>query len=189
MALITTVGGDSSNSYITLIEADNYLDNLGYDVTEWEALDDSPKEFRLTSAALLMNTLPLRGAKACRAQRLEFPRWWRTDDGYPSYEDTYIDYSDIADAGYTSPTTPQEIKDAQVELSYHLIHYGILKMDSMAHPEREIKAFSLGGSLTIEFTDQTTKSYAMYSKARMTSLDPAYFLLYKWIRQISGGVV
>lgn len=189
MPLITTVGGASSNSYIAVSEADTYLDNLQYTLTEWDALEDEEKEFRLSTAALLINTLPLRGAKACRDQRLEFPRWWRTDDGYPTYEDSYIEYSEIAAAGYTSPVVPQEIKDAQIQLSYHLVHYGIMAMDSMAYPEREIKSFGLGGSLTIEFTEQVAKSYAMYSKGRLSSLDPAFLLLHKWLIRVSGGVV
>jgi hypothetical protein len=189
MALITTVGGANSDSYVTTNEADTYLDDLGYSITDWEALDDEPKEFRLKMGALLINTLPLRGAKACRSQRLEFPRWWRTDDGYPTYEDTYIEYSEIAAASYIAPTIPQEVKDAQIQFTYQVVHNGIMIMDAMSFPEREIKAFGLGGSLTIEFTDQVAKNYAMYTKGRLSSLDPAFFLLHKWLRKLSGAVV
>jgi len=189
MALDITVGGSSTDSYVTLSEADSYIEDKGYTTTTWDALDDEPKELRLTTSALLINTLPLRGAKACRNQRLEFPRWWRTNNGYPPYENTYEEYLDIISAGYAQPIVPVEVKYAQIEIAYHVVHYGILAMDSMAYPEREIKAFGLGGSLSIEFTDLPIKSYSSFSKAKLSSLDIVYTLLHKWIRRVSGGVV
>lgn len=188
MALITTVGGSTTNSYVTIDEAEAYLELAGYTYTEFEGLDDGPKELRLTTAALLLNTLPLRGFKACRDQRLEFPRWWRTDEGFPVTEDQYLAYSEIAAAGYAPPTVPSEIQQAQIEVAFHYVHGGIMQLDSMAYPEREIKSFTLGGSLEIEFSEVLNKQ-SSFSKGRISSLDVAYSLLQKWIRTISGGVV
>ena len=189
MALITTIGAADSDSYVDIDETSEYLEGM-YTLGDWETLEDIAIEARLKAAALLMNTLPLRGARACLNQRLEFPRWWRSDVGFPYMEDQYLDYADIAGVGLSPPTIPTEIVQAQMELAFHVVHNGIMKIEPMAFPEREIKSFGLGGSLQIEFNDTTMlKSYAKFSKARMTSLDTAYTLLAKWIRTVSGGVV
>lgn len=189
MALVTEVGGASSDSYATIAEMDAYLAAM-YDeqtvLTEWEDLSETQKEHRAKLAALLMNTIAWRGAKACRNQRLEFPRWWRWDDGYPLDEDTYLDYSDITE--YTAPTISQEVKDAQCELAIQVVHSGITKATILDSPEKEIRAFGLGGSLEIEFFG--TGQYAStWSKAKISSLDVIELYLGKWLARISGGVV
>ena len=189
MALVTTAGASNADSYNSLDEAMVYLNLTGYDITEWEDLDAEYQEFRLKIGALLINTLPLRGAKACRDQRLEFPRWWRTDDGFPYYEDTYVTTADITAAGYSIPAVSEEVKSAQIEVSFHVVHNGIMKMESMAYPEREIKSFGLGGSLEIEFTDRPVTNKSLMDKARTSTLDVAHYLLFKWLRSVSGGVV
>lgn len=189
MALITTVGGTTSDSYVSVAEADTYISPKYSGFTVWDDLDTDEKEFRLQIAALLMNTLPYRGAKACRSQRLEFPRWWRWDDGYPVTEDDYVLYAEIAAAGYTAPTIPNEIKNAHIEVAFHYVHGGVLQMGSMEASERPLNAFSLVGQLSVEFSDLTSGNFAKYSTSRMSSLDVAYFNLNKWLRRVSGGVV
>lgn len=193
MALNTTIGSVDTESYITVSEADSYLEVIG--ATAWEDLEEEEKEPRLKISALLLNTLPLRGAKACRDQRLEFPRWWRTDQGYPLTESDYVLYSDIVAAGYTPPIVPQEVKDAQAHLTWVVVHggpngNGIFTDDPASYPDREVKSFGVGGSLAVEFeTGASLRNYAMFSQARIAALDVCYALLFKWIRKISGGVV
>ena len=138
MALVVTEGGELSDSYITVADADSYFalkyeDSQATVFGEWEDLDIDPKEHRLKLGALLLNTFAWRGEKACRNQRLAFPRWWRWDEGHPLDEDTYLDYSDIT--GYTPPTTPQEVVDAQCEVTIQVVHTGILAADFLAFPE------------------------------------------------------
>lgn len=191
MALIVTEGGDSSNSYVSVAIADAYLSEIYEEskatvFAEWDDLETAGKEHRLKLGALLLSTFPLRGAKACRNQRLAFPRWWRWDDGYPLDEDTYLDYSDITD--YVPPTTPQEIMDAQCEVTIQVVHSGILKAEFFAFPEKEIRSFGLGGSLEIEFFG--TGQYApMWGKAKVAALDVVELLLDKWIARITGTIV
>lgn len=155
-------------------------------LSEWEDLSDAQKEYRLKLSASILNTLPWRGAKACRDQNLAFPRWWRWDDGYPFDEDTYLLYSDIID--YTPPTTPQEVLDAQCEITIQVVHSGILKAEMMAFPEKEVKSFELGGSLGIEFFGNAQYG-SLWSKAKLSSLDIIEVLLEKWIARVSGEVV
>jgi hypothetical protein len=189
MALDTTVGSNSGDSYVTVAEADEYLeavygDNLS---TNWSDLDEAPKEQRLKIAALLMNTFPWRGVKASRNQRLEFPRWWRTEDNYEYIvedEDYILEYSDIEG---TAPTIPAEVKYSQIEIAYQVITY-IMTLDSLAFSEKEIKMFELGGSLGIEFFPDSSES-SQVNKAKLSSLDIVYAYLGRWYRRFSGAAI
>ena len=190
MALDTTVGGSASDSYVTVAELDAYLPiAYGEDNTNVVAFVDREEvaeEHRLRLAALVLNTFPFRGVKACRDQRLEFPRWWRTDEEYEFVmedEDYFIDYSDIEE---NAPSVPAEVKYAQMEIAYQVVDH-LLALDPLAFPEKEIKAFELGGSLAIEFFGNTGAT--SLSKAKMSSLDIIYIYLGKWYKRITGGAV
>jgi len=187
MALDTTVGGSSSDSYATVAELDEYLEAAyGDTASTFIDLEESAKEFRLKLSALLMNNFPYRGVKASRDQRLEFPRWWRTDDEYDFImddEDYIIDYSDIVE---NAPTIPAEVGYAQMEISYQVVNH-MLSIDALAFPEKEIKAFELGGSLAIEFFGRGEAT--SMSKASISSLDIIFVYLGKWYKRISGGAV
>lgn len=190
MALDTTVGGSSSDSYVTVAELDEYLvaayGDEATNVANFLELEEGFKEHRLRLAALVMNTIPYRGVKACRDQRLEFPRWWRTDDEYEYVledEDYFINYSDIEE---NAPTIPTEVKYAQMEISYQVVNH-MLSLDPLAFPEKEIKSFELGGSLALEFFSPSGQG--SLSKASISSLDIIYVYLGKWFKSISGGAV
>ena len=188
MSLDTTVGGPSADSYQSVDDVNDYLEGrfTATDLATWDALDESEQELRLRVAATIINTMSFRGAKACRNQSLEFPRWWRWDDNYPSYEDDYLDYADIPTT--VAPTVPQEVKWAQSELAYQVVHSGILSVDVLAFPEREIKSFGLGGSLSIEFVGGLLNR-TQFAKARISSTDIIELYLSRWIRSVNGGVV
>lgn len=127
-----------------------------------------------------------RGAKACLEQRLDFPRWFRTDDGYPSYEDTYETMSDITDAGYTAPTVPQEVKDAQCEIAFQVMHSIIYKANPGASAEVDPSSFTMG-SLSLSF--QQAVGASVFNKANLASTSIIHILLGKWERHIGGGVI
>jgi hypothetical protein len=187
MALDTTIGGSSSDSYVSVADLDTYLAAAYPSAsTTFLALEDADKEHRLKLAALLMNNLSYRGVKASRNQRLEFPRWWRTADEHDFImddEDYILDYSDIEES---APTIPTEVECAQSEITYQVIDH-MLSLDPLAFPEKEIKAFGLGGSLELEFFNRQGAS--SMSKASISSLDIIYVYLGKWYKRITGGVV
>jgi hypothetical protein len=187
MALDTTVGGSSSESYVTVVNLNEYVEAIyGDGASTFLDLDESLKEHRLKLAALLMNTFPFRGVKASFNQRLEFPRWWRTDDEYDFImddEEYILDYSDIED---NAPTVPAEVEYTQMEIAYQVVNH-MLSLDPLAFPEKEIKAFELGGSLALEFFGPGMTS--SMSKGSISSLDIIYAYLGRWYKRISGGVV
>lgn len=188
MALITTVGSSTADSYVTVSEANEYLGSFYGDIpAAWDALDEGPKESRLKVSALLFNTFAWRGVKACFSQRLAFPRWWYTDDEYEWMLDDEEYYTDFSEITENAPTLPTEVKYAQIEMAYQVVNQ-IIQLDPLAFSEKEIKMFELGGSLSIEFfPDSSFKSN--FNKAKISSTDIIYAYLGKWYQRIGGGVV
>lgn len=186
MALDTTIGGNSSDSYVAVEDLNTYVESVyGDTASTFLDLEVSAKELRLKLAALTMNNFPYRGVKASRNQRLEFPRWWRTDDEYSFIvedEDYILDYVDIEES---APTIPAEVGYSQMEITYQVVNH-MLSMDTLAFPEKEIKSFGLGGSLELEFFG--AQGSASLSKASISSLDIIYAYLGKWYKRITGGV-
>ena len=95
--IIATVGGTDSTSYVTISEADAYFEVHPY-ATAWTG----DQEIQLEYACTLLDSLVVwKGNKATTTQALEFPRLTSTDDG---------------------TTIPKKIKQAQMELTLHLIN-------------------------------------------------------------------
>ena len=188
MALITSVGSSDADSYISLSDANTYLETFyGEMPTLWDALDDGPREERLKVAALLLNTFPWRGAKASFNQRLAFPRFWHTEDEYQWILDDEEYFQNFSDITTNVPTIPAEVKYSQVEIAYQVVHH-VMSLEPLAFSEKEIKMFELGGSLNIEFFPDSS-SGSRLNKAKLSSLDVVYAYLGKWYQQVGGGVV
>lgn len=195
--LVTTVGGDNSNSYVTLSEAETYLASCPqYTLTLWDALSQAQKERSLIDAARLLDSLKLRGKRASIYQALEFPRWWSGGSGFPQDEDyppddddyanEYEHYADIAAAGATPPSLPDVVKEVQCDLAFQVIVSGVYQLDPLEAPSREIRRFELGGALGIEFFGGSVMSL---SKASLSSLDIVFWKMRRWIKHVGGAVV
>lgn len=92
MALITTVGGDTADSYPTIAEADAYAEAHGY--TDWADLDDDEDK----APALRKGTQwmdghfrgSIKGRKTSATQSLAFPRDGCTDEDGNEFDDDVI---------------------------------------------------------------------------------------------------
>ena len=62
MTLIATLGGSTSNSYISVAEADLIL-NAGFKATAWAALSDSEKEISLQQSTRQLEYLLYQGVR------------------------------------------------------------------------------------------------------------------------------
>lgn len=103
-----TVGGASSNSYITEVEGDTYWDS-NYHNDAWNALSSADKTaLAITATRVLDDWVDWVGSKATEAQALRWPRYGVTD------RDGYLIASDII---------PVWLKNATSELAAHLINY------------------------------------------------------------------
>lgn len=108
MALITTVGGSTSNSYATVSEYRQYW--LGQlfpsDQATPDSFGDDEVEWALKEACLVLDAQSYFGGIVTQTQALKWPRARVTDD-----EGRAVSQSAI----------PQAVKDAQCELAYTLL--------------------------------------------------------------------
>lgn len=105
MAIVTTIGGSTTNSYITVAEYDTYAANFGWDIGSVT----STKENDLRRATVYLNrTYVFVGQTQYQIQSMEWPRLTsQLIEGWPINPDVI----------------PQDIKDAQAELAF-LVHGG-----------------------------------------------------------------
>jgi len=124
VTLVATIGGSTSNSYVTLAEADTYMEGVPWFNATWDALTDAVKNSRILQAARAIDRFNFQGAKYLDDQAMEFPR-------------TITDQS--TDAG----GMPQKVKDAQCEL----IIWQYQHMDSSTgEADKELSELGLGKS-------------------------------------------
>lgn len=114
MPIDATIGGASSNSYISRVEADNYfLLRLGADVWNSEG-SNTIKESALVTATQRIEQLSFLGVRASRSQALKFPR-----AGAPLADDDFYDgYGDLT---YSTNEIPALVKQATCEMALVLL--------------------------------------------------------------------
>lgn len=107
--LVATVGGETSNSYVTVAEADTYFDER-LAVTEWTDLSgDDDKVRALIMATRRLDLEEYEGEKADIAQALKWPRIYATDDDGEEYD---------------SDTIPTIVQHSTYELALELLKAG-----------------------------------------------------------------
>jgi len=87
IAINATPGDAAANSYVTLLEANTYLE-AHLQASNWSALDDEKKKASLVSATREIDTMQFNGRRASQAQSLVWPRLGLYD--YDSYQITGI---------------------------------------------------------------------------------------------------
>ena len=102
--LDATLGGSSSNSYVTLAEADLIASNLPF-AAEWAALTDDEKTNGLIVSTRWLETLNYNGDRCTTTQRLKWPRKGAECDGQVS----------------VCTEIPYAIKEAEVILAYQYV--------------------------------------------------------------------
>ena len=113
MAIDATVSGHSSNSYVTMAEADAYMLNNPY-ATNWAS-----EEHYLIYAATMLDALAVwDGWKTDPYQAREFPRVGlhvKVNEYPPNYDTSHT----ILGSGILDTVVPQELKSAQCELAIY----------------------------------------------------------------------
>ena len=138
MALVTTVGGSTTDSHVTVSEATTYFtDYKPKFIATWNALTDGNKEAYLRESTSALDMFSdWRGIKAFDDQALEFPR----ELGYISY--------DLA-TEYPSGEIHYRIKRAQMELSMLLVIN--LADDSTIENRCQEELKALSGTVEIKY--------------------------------------
>lgn len=130
------VGGEESNSYITVFEADNYF-STRLNTTIWDTASLPIKKKAIIMATGMIDMLPFRGyIRQSSTQALQFPR-------YPEVNDPYmlgIPHLTTVKNGYKLwvnikgvPIIPKDLKSATAEQAFFLIRTirGIDKRDAL----------------------------------------------------------
>lgn len=135
ITIVTDASGSSSNSYITLTEANNYFEAVLWFDSLWDALTDAQKNARIVQAARAIDRLNFDGARYLDEQAMEFPR-------------------DITDQSTDDGEIPQKVKDAQCEL----IIWQYQHLDSSTgEPDRQVDEFSIGkGEVAVKYSQYKT---------------------------------
>lgn len=136
MALDTTVGGASADSYISVAEADAIAVNrLGREAEAWQNAQVVDKERALRQAAVDIDTL-VNGRPYSDAQMLGFPRYVDTDDSLV-------------------PFIPARVRQAQYEQAAYLLANADVISDAASRRARGLFSFAednLSGSIALDDT-------------------------------------
>ncbi len=148
MALVATVSGASSNSYVTLAEAETYFgDRLGAsDNGNWNkdsagtSRTDATKSAALVTATRRIDEEQFLGVKVSTTQALKWPRYDVNDeDGIPFYDSS-------------SPAIPERVKQATYLCALELLKTNFLDEDYL----HNFEYFSTGTLQFKQFTQQSS---------------------------------
>lgn len=121
VAIVTTVGGSTANSYVTVAEATAYFAGR-LDAGDWTDAGTTSPETQsnaLVMAARRLDQERFKGVRVDASQALQWPRY--------GVEKPDLAYSVLAGPlleealWYTTTEIPQRIKDAQMELALALL--------------------------------------------------------------------
>jgi hypothetical protein len=124
MALVSTVGGSTSNSYVSLADAESYFEDRINSTANgnWEntsagvARTDAEKSAALVTATRRIDEEQFRGYKVTTTQALKFPRYDITDD-----DGNY----------YATEAIPEPVKQATYLTALELLRTDFLQEDYM----------------------------------------------------------
>jgi len=111
VTIVATAGSASANSFVTLAEANTYME-ARLNSTLWDAATDDSKNRSLIEATRELGNLSWQGYTAADTQALAWPREWVTDPDSPT-----LDY-------YDSTEIPTRLKNATCELAFQFIKAG-----------------------------------------------------------------
>ena len=122
VTIVATAGSATANSYITLAQADAYVDAMinSTDVSKWGTGTDDTRNRALAAATQRLDRERFLGARATDTQALQWPRTGvRKPDTYVNTYATGFPFR-ISDDYFTDEEIPDQIKRAQIELAVYL---------------------------------------------------------------------
>lgn len=127
LSIVATAGAANANSFVTLVEAEAYMEGRG-NASTWTAATDAEKNVTLVEATRDIDVQNYRGKRASSTQALDWPRDWAVDP-----DDPYLDYFD-------SDEIPTRIKNATCELAFQYIKAGttdVAALDAATNVKRK----------------------------------------------------
>ena len=148
------------NTYVTLAEADAYMDGR-LNAGAWTAASVDDKARALITATRDLGNLTLKFRKTVPTQTLDFPRWVPVG---PSSNDWPFSY-----ATYNPSVVPPEVKDSECEEALALLKYGSSERANLQ--AQGVTSITLG---------KMQESYAPKSRHGLLSPD-AHRMMQPWI--------
>ena len=122
VSIDATAGGASANSYITLTEANTFVEAMisSSDVSKWTTGNDDSRNRALAAAAQRLDRERFLGARATDTQALQWPRTGvRKPDTYVNTFSTGFPFR-ISEDYFTDTEIPDQVKRAQIEMAVYL---------------------------------------------------------------------
>ena len=178
MALIITLCGPASNSYVTLDEAEARIAQAEYDSSHWSSLSQEAKEECLILAARVIDGLPLRGKKVNR--RIPVGSWYSQTYGWLVFETERPEQAMAFPRTVQGDPTviPQEVKDAQIDIAATVVARGYPPVgDAAANAQKQEIASVTLGSLSVRFKDKPTRQSFSFDPSDLALLSSAVIAL------------
>ena len=122
ISIVATVGSASANSYVTLTQAQDFIDGLteSDDVVAWGNSTDDQKNRALFTSTQRIDRENFLGSRVNKTQSLQWPRSGvRVPDQYNHLYSLSFPYR-IVDDYYTDTEIPDIVKHAQIHLAVYL---------------------------------------------------------------------
>jgi hypothetical protein len=111
LTIVATAGADDANSFVTLDEADAYMESR-LNGSTWTGATTDTRNRALAEATRELSPLGWSGHRVSASQALGWPRQWARDPDSPTQ-----DY-------YDTGVIPQRVKDACCELAFQFLKAG-----------------------------------------------------------------
>lgn len=119
VSIIATPGAADANSYVTLAEADAYIDGR-LNAATWVAATTDTKNRALVEASRDLSDLPYVGTRVTLTQALAWPREYAINPDAPEF----LEKGEIEELYFAETVIPQRVKDATCELAAQYVKAG-----------------------------------------------------------------
>lgn len=147
VAIDATVGGSSSNSFVTLVEAQAYMDGR-LNASAWQAASTDSQNRALVEATREISSRTWQGTRNLTSQVLSWPRWFVIDPDAPWSGTVY----------FSNLVIPQRVKDATCELAFQFLNLGTTDLAAL-DPTLNVKRKAIGsGAIDTEYFDPSIRA-------------------------------
>jgi hypothetical protein len=154
VTLDATVGGASANVYVTVVEADAYLE-ARLNSSAWTGTE--PKKIALVEATREVSLARYQGNVAADTQALTWPRTGVVD---PDATSSYTEYA--------SDVIPQRVKDATCELALEFLKAGTTDIAALDSKQNVIQ--KTVGPLSTTYSDPSQRATGIARYPRVMKL-------------------
>lgn len=144
IAIDATVGGATANSFVTLAEAQSYMDGR-LNESSWESATPDTQNRALVEATRWLSSKQWGGARASSTQALQWPRFWAENPDAMFGGNIWFD----------STIIPQRVKDATCELALQFVKAGTSDVAALDPKQNVIE--KTVGPLTTRYSDPNVR--------------------------------